>query len=195
MAIHDGDGEGLVGFLDWAASRGELPMATARSYSAAVKRILAVEPGAEGKAVAEYDVANLLDRFETLNRLDFTPASLNTYKSRFRMSVQMYLAWLAKDPNWKPSGRIASSQRATKVVAAAKATSSGSAQTPPAAEHERPSPEPHPAVTGTRLISYDLPLRPDLMVRLALPVDMTKLDAARLTAFIDSLAFDDAAEG
>ena len=40
-----------------------------------------------------------------------------------------------------------------------------------------------------RLISYTVPLRPDLMIELTLPFDLRKADADRLSAFVHSLAF------
>ena len=39
------------------------------------------------------------------------------------------------------------------------------------------------------MIVYDLPLRPDLLVRLTLPVDLTSADADRVANFVKSLAF------
>jgi len=41
----------------------------------------------------------------------------------------------------------------------------------------------------TSLITHDVPLRPDLIIRLTLPVDLTHDDATRLCGFIASLAF------
>jgi hypothetical protein len=45
----------------------------------------------------------------------------------------------------------------------------------------------------TALITHDVPLRPDLIVRLTLPVDLTAADAQRMCAFITALAFEGAA--
>lgn len=196
MTINDGNGAGLIAFLDWAGSRGELAPATARAYAAAVRRVLAVEPGAEGRPVAEIDVDNLLDRFETLARTDFTAASMTTYKSRFRQSIAMYVAWLAKDQDWKNAGRTPTQQRAAKAAKAGAVTRATKKQPSTAVSRildtigKNPVPDPAPDIGAPRLVSYDLPLRPDLLVRLALPVDLTKADAARISAFVGSLAFD-----
>ena len=40
-----------------------------------------------------------------------------------------------------------------------------------------------------KLMSYDVPLRRDLVVRLTLPVDLTDADARRLANFVNALAF------
>lgn len=42
-----------------------------------------------------------------------------------------------------------------------------------------------------RLMTYDFPLREDMLVRLTLPVDLTRSDAARVTTFVGTLAFTD----
>ena len=39
------------------------------------------------------------------------------------------------------------------------------------------------------LITHDVPLRPDLIIRMTLPADLNLLDAERLCAFINALAF------
>jgi len=44
-------------------------------------------------------------------------------------------------------------------------------------------------------ITYDVPIRPDLVVRVTLPVDLTEADADRLSAFFRSLVFPEPAEG
>jgi hypothetical protein len=43
---------------------------------------------------------------------------------------------------------------------------------------------------AVRLVTYHLPLRPDLIVQLQLPVDLTPGDAARVAAFVKSLVFE-----
>jgi hypothetical protein len=46
-----------------------------------------------------------------------------------------------------------------------------------------------PGRQAPRMVVYDFPLRPDLMVRLILPVDLTEKEATRLEGFIGTLAF------
>ena len=42
------------------------------------------------------------------------------------------------------------------------------------------------------LITHDFPLRPDLLIRMTLPVELTTEDAARLRDFVRALAMDGA---
>lgn len=196
MAVSDGSGLGLLEFLAWAGSRGELAANTASSYASAARRVFTVEPGVDERPLAEVDLENLLDRFETLNRTEYSAASMNTYKSRVRHAAAMYALWLAKDPDWKSGGRSSRQSRTTGPrangsarAARSKATdaSAASTATTPGAAHA--ALDPPSSVGATRLIGYDMPLRPDLMVRLTLPADLTKADAARVAAFVNSLAF------
>lgn len=46
----------------------------------------------------------------------------------------------------------------------------------------------------TPVTTYDVPLRPDLIIRMTLPVDLTEADADRLAAFFRGLVFSDPAE-
>ena len=40
-----------------------------------------------------------------------------------------------------------------------------------------------------RTVTHAFPLRSDLIVHIELPIDLTRVDAARLAAFVASLAF------
>jgi hypothetical protein len=40
---------------------------------------------------------------------------------------------------------------------------------------------------GPHLLTYDFPLRPDLLVRLTLPVGLTRHEASRVTRFVSAL--------
>jgi hypothetical protein len=180
---NDGTGAGLDAFLDWAGSRGEMNQATAQSFRVACKAVLSLEHDPETIDVRALDVEALLSRFETLNRTKYSSASMGTYKSRFRSSVAMYLAWLANDPGWKPS-------RGTTVRSASGPRSKRKPATVLDSSSKADSVVPLPvAVPAPQMVAYDLPLRPDLIVRLTLPVDLTLADSNRVAAFVRSLAF------
>ncbi|GAB2974145.1 hypothetical protein [Saccharothrix stipae] len=193
-APEEATGAGLLQFLTWAGQRGEMNPATAAAFTSASRNILNIEDNPEEVNLREIDVDQLLERFENRNRTKYSTSSLNTYKGRFRQSVALFLAWLDKDPNWKSSLK-----RRTKANNAAKKVAPPSAPptTPKSVADERkslraepppPSPEETTLVPG--LIRYQLPLRPDLLVNLDLPVDLTSADAARIAAFVKSLAFE-----
>jgi hypothetical protein len=47
-----------------------------------------------------------------------------------------------------------------------------------------------PETQASTMVPYDLPLRPGLRARLVLPEMLTRADADRIAAFVNSLAFD-----
>ena len=97
--VSDGTAAGLIAFLEWAGSRGEINPATASSRAVAVRRVLEIENAPlESIDLRQLDIQDLLNRFETLKRLEYTSESMKVYKSRLRASVESYLAWLDKRP-------------------------------------------------------------------------------------------------
>lgn len=186
MAEHaEGTGAGLQDFLRWAGRTGEMNPTTAEAWAVACRRILEMTDDAENVELRDLDVDGLLSRFENLNRTKYSSGSMNTYKSRFRSAVTAYTAWLVNEP-WKPNQRTVKK----KDDKPASPPSEPQQMTPPAvkpADATRVQPPAHEALP--RLVSYTIPLRPDLMVEMTLPVDLTKADAARIAAFVDSLAF------
>ena len=197
----DGTGSGLLGFLEWAGTRGELPASTARSTAVSTRKVLSIEPEPDAVNILEIDPEDLFARFETLNRTKYTSGSMTVYRSRFLNAVAMYRAWLEKRSDWKtaggwgrrtgnPRGKAAARES---VTSGRKPVRRGST-----AEPEQPSPELNsgsPGVShqqGSPMVPYELPLRPGLRVRLVLPEVLTRADADRIAAFVASLAFDQA---
>lgn len=186
----DGTAGGLLAFLDWAGDKGEMNASTAQAFKSSAGKVIDVSDDGAETDMTTLDVENLLSRWETKNKTKYKPESLNTYKGRFRQAVAMYKAWLANDPDWKSASKTANAgasgaprQRRANGTPKRATTKSASA---PATELVADAPS-HAA--GPRLVTYDLPLRPDLLVRLNLPVDLNKDDAARIAAFVSSLAF------
>jgi hypothetical protein len=195
----DGTGAGLLEFLDWAGSRGEITQATAKAMAVAVRKVLAVEPDPDAVDVRALHVADIFGRFETLNRTGYSTDSLATYRSRFSTAVAMYLAWLDKLPGWKTAGRAERRAPGSAVAVAGRGNGKPAAKPRPgrsrtgAPAARQPSSDPEPVAEPSPvspMIPYDLPLRPGLRVRLVLPEVLTRADASRIAAFVSSLAFD-----
>lgn len=184
----EGTGAGLQEFLAWAGRTGEMNPTTADSWAVACRRVLALEDEPETVDLRQVDVETLLVRFENLNRTRFTTASMSTYKSRFRAAVTAYLSWLANEP-WKPAQRN-TRKRADKPVPQVPSEPASEGDKASGAMDSAPVTPRLPAHdSAPRLVSYQVPLRPDLMIDLTLPVDLNEADAARISAFVRSLAF------
>ncbi len=183
--ISDGNGSGLLAFTDWLHDKNETKPATAKALKAAVVRVLSIDDELLTTQVEEFDLDQILSRFENGNRAEFTSSSMDTYKSRFRRVTEMYKRYLAGDNSWRAmlKPRNASSRRQRPP---------GTTQTRPTDVDETPEDVRPDNGTGRhQFVDYNLPLRPGLMVQLKLPADLTRSDAARIAAFVGSLAFDD----
>lgn len=190
MSVEDGTSAGLYEFLTWAGDKGEMVEATAKAYAGAVRAVLAAHDAPETVNMRELDVPQLLDRFETRNRLKYKSGSIQTYRQRFTSAVATYLAFLDGDPDWKSAGRVTrtdgSGGTGSKPARVRKPVrrDRGQASAPAVSRSDSSAPG-----GGPQMVAYEMPLRPDLLVRLTLPVDMTSSDAERISSFVRSLAF------
>ena len=197
--FQSGTGAGLSAFLLRLGERGEINQNTAANLRRAAEKVLGIEDPSSVD-IRNLDVDEILDRFENLNRLSYTDTSLQTYRSRFRLGVELYQRFLAADPAWKSLIKR-DTQRTGGGRTAKKGGKGGEKQPSPWPDHTPlvslvtgPSRSRTVASEATehelpRLVTYDVPLRPDLLIRLNLPVDLTLADAERLCAFVRSLAF------
>lgn len=198
-SIMQGTGQGLLDFCDRIGARGDINAGTARAYRIAAGKILAVEsPDPTSVDLRSLDADELFERFVKLRKGDYGEGSLNTYRARFRQAIAMYLAWLDDAPNWKTAGRLIRQPRSTpggsRTTAATRrskppASKPGTRSDEPAADHAEATVPPPPDPAGVRLITYDVPLRTDLIIRLTLPWDLTASDAERIANFVRVLAF------
>jgi hypothetical protein len=197
--MNNGTGAGLVAFLDRAGSRGDLNQSTAHGLKAAVSQVLGIEDGLDQVDIKDLDVDNLLIRFATLRKSEYTPASMRSYQSRFRNAVTMYRAWLNNDPNWRRTVKArpaAEKNSGPQKVVKPSLTSATEPVQDRAAERVRHESDSDFIAAGDEskalTVNHQFPLRPGLIVQLRLPVDLTVADAIRVSNFVRSLAFDDA---
>jgi hypothetical protein len=190
-----GTGQGMVEFFERAAGRGELNRTTALGIRTTARKVLAVESeDLSSVDLRGLDIDDLLGRFVRLNKADYSEGSIETYRSRFRLGIAMYLAWLDNDPDWKSAGRTAAKRTARQPAANMRAGSRTPRERPdkkaePGTSEPPPSAAAYASASANRVMTYDVPLRPDLVVRLTLPIDLTAMDAKRLSNFINALAF------
>ncbi len=175
-------GAGLMAFLDFAISKGYLKVPTGQAMKTACKEVLSAIDGESWETVQipDLDIDDVLRRFETLRAMKFSTGSLGTYKSRFKKSVAMFKAFQDNPSAWRPDVRPRNRGASQSARAA---TSGPSALQAPTNSHQPSS--------STSVITYPFPLREDVLVSLQLPADLTKREARRLSAFLDSVAVED----
>ncbi|MFC8431636.1 hypothetical protein [Streptomyces sp. NPDC057253] len=196
---NDGTGAGLIAFIDRAAKRGEIPRGTATALRISVTHILGTEEVEfDAIDIRSLDVEDLIQRFENLKSAELSPASISTYRSRFRQAVSMYKKYL-DGGSWKPVIKIRRPKNGTNGRSTEEKSPTASDDIEAGTEiavdqvptQSAPLTHRSDAVAQPALVSYSLPLRPDLIVRIELPIDLTGADAARISAFVKSLAFDE----
>ena len=178
-------GQGLIDFLNFAAERGLMNPNTAGGLRAASREVLSAVENADWGTLdlRTVDPEDFGARFERLRASKFKPESLLVYKSRFRNAIQMYFAYLESPSGWRyRPERPASTRRKPGQAASPRPAA---VTTPTTQAGELPTPR-------ATIIEYPFPLRRGLVVGLRLPADLTRPEAKRLAAFIDSLAIESA---
>ena len=176
--ISTGTGQGLIDFLTYVPEKGLLNKNTAGAMRSAARELLSVEHDDPSSIdVRQLDIDQLAKRFANLRAQKFTPQSLETYESRFRKAVAMYLRFLDNPAGWRPEIRT----RQTSIQDRTKGRPSNGG-TPGLTL-------PPPASSG--MIQYPFPIRDGVIASLTLPANLRKAEAKRLASFLDSLAVDE----
>lgn len=177
-------GKDLVGFFEYAAQKGLMKRDWANTLKGSCKAVLSsVEPEEwESVALEGIDVDAFVRRFERLKMGDLKPDSLNVYGRRFRTGLTTYLQFLQSPSTWQyPSPRAEDGSRVLKRVARPAKTKGTPLAVPTVVA----------ALPHDSLITYPYPLRPGLVLTVALPSDLTQKEAGRLSTFLHSLAVDE----
>jgi hypothetical protein len=172
-------GKTLIDHWSWAAEKGVMNKNTAAGLRGACVQVLGVVDDPEQVDIANLDVEDLLTRFQNLRKQRFKPQVLEAYKRRFRNAVKSYKGYLENPGTWKPASQERSGggerrERASSVSGGASGMIDGPTRSRAAT-----------ADAGSE--EYRLPLRPSIMARLILPVDLTRDEATRIKAFVDML--------
>jgi hypothetical protein len=179
----EANGRGLVDFWTYVIERGLMPANTAGALRGASKEVLsAVESeGWETLELRQIDVEDFNERFARLQASKFKPETLQVYKSRFKNAVSMYTDFLENPSGWRYKAKKPYKGRSRP----AEATRSENHKPPvdPAGQDSKDNYELPPVLT----IDHQYPLRPNLIIKVQLPVDLTKSEASKLSAFVTSL--------
>jgi hypothetical protein len=184
----EANGRDLIEFWAWSAKQGLMNANTAGGLRGACREVLqavAGDDGWEDVDLTQIDIEDYAQRFERLRMAKYKPQSLGVYKARFRNGVSMYLDYLSNPSGWRYTAERPAAAR--KKPQAAKGQSSSS--TPSAGSSSRTGPVANDSPSVT-LIEYPFPLRPDCLVKVSLPEDMTAREADRLGAFLKTLAYE-----
>lgn len=179
----------LLKFLDYLAEKGLMPAATAASRKASANKMLAVLSEDESRDVTTVDMNDVALRFHNLNGQQYTPGSIQTYKSRVGSAIDDFRAYLANPLGFRTSSKPRQRARSSKEAVAV--TASGSASGVSTASAVSQSVTSTPLPTGANILP--VPLRPDLTIQIAgLPFDLTPAEAKKIANIILAHATDGA---
>jgi len=184
--IQDGTAEGLMQFLDYVVSRGYGPASAVSPWRSAARQVLVTVEKTDNIGdvdVLGLDVADYLNRFETLAKGELKVESIDAYKRRFTRALSAYRGWIETG---KPPTFRGGTARREKAGPPAEASAPGST----AAAEVAISARSQPGSGGDPMIDYPFPLRNGQVGMLRLPVRFEKADAERLAAFVRTLVLE-----
>jgi hypothetical protein len=179
----EANGQGLVDFWAYVSEKGLMPANTAGALRGASKEVLSAVQGEgwETLDLREIDVEDFNERFARLRAVKFKPDSLQVYRSRFKNAVSMYLEFLENPTTWRYKAKKPYKSRVQQGNGARPTTNQSvkvGALEQPEVRYELPP---------VRTIDHQYPLRPNLIIKVQLPVDLTDSEATKLSAFVTSL--------
>lgn len=167
----------LLSFLEHAADRGLLPIATSRALAVAARNVLGMLDETEARDVRKLDLTEVARRFSTKRAREFSPDTLKEYDRRVRRAVSMFTSWRDDPANFKAKTRTTSSSKKSR---------SNQTSAPPSGEV--PSGEPVIGSAGGSGYGTAVPLRPGHVVTISnIPEDLTSAEAERLAQFVRML--------
>lgn len=194
QALRSGTASGMLAFLDHLIDKRRASAGTVKPLRSASRKILTTLEGEnwESLDVRSLDVDDSLERFANKTVGTYTAESLRAYDSRFRRAVEWYRAFLDK-PGWTPPATSSRTPSGTGRGPSAtnqprKAGDGDQAEDP--SEREEAARSDPPARTRS-LLTFPFPLRSGEIAYLQLPAQLARPDAARLSAFLDSLVLDE----
>lgn len=162
-------------FMDMVKDKGLLNPNTAQSRKAAGNKMLGMLEPDEKQDLREIDLDQLHERFANKSGADYTPSSLQVYKSRFKSALDDFVSWVDNPSAFRPS------------------TSKRDAA-------PRRNPKPKGKEVGTALdeqigrsspgdFPIYVPIREDVVIRVTgIPSDLTEKEAGKIAAVIQAYA-------
>lgn len=172
--------EALANFLDYLADKGLMERNTAQARKVAASKILSILEEKETGDVTSLDVDDVVARFGRLHGKQYTPGSLNTYKSRLRSALDDFKSYLSNPLAFRPAVQTRMRQKAVSKEDAAE-TPIGERRAEPTRSVAMPTP------VGDNILP--IPIRADLTVRIqGLPFDLTPGEAQKIAAVVTAMA-------
>jgi len=168
----------LLEFLDYLAQKGLMKRGTVSSRKAACNNMLGILEEDEASDLRKIDLESVANRFATLKGANYTPDSLQIYRSRVGSAVSDFLRYRENPATFKVKSGTRTSAPQNKA---------GNSK----ADEQKPTPkfaEPTPNDADVETINIPIPVRPGCIAYVnGLPTDLSKAEARKFANVI--LAF------
>lgn len=173
--------EDFIRFLEYLGNKGLVPQATASARRTAAAKVLEVLSDQEAQDVTIIDIDDVMPRFDNLNPRQYTPESLQSYRSRLKTALEDFRAYCENPVSFKPNGKI----RLKLKQPSANAVGSNKKPLPAKEWTMGGGLSPSPAVDLPNVNQLPIQLRQNLTVRVfGLPFDLTKQEAQKVANII-----------
>jgi hypothetical protein len=171
----------FIRFLEYLGEKGLVPQATASARRTAAYKVLSVLSDDEAQDIIDLDVDHVMSRFDNLNPHQYTPESLQSYRSRLKTALSDFRAYAENPVSFKPNGKVKQRQKSTAVATLdAKKRSTAMAQPALAVGFSNA-----PVVDLPNVSQLPIQLRQNLIVRVfGLPFDLTKQEAQKIANIV-----------
>lgn len=170
---------GLLQFIDMSIKQGLINPNTGGGMKAAVNKIL--EAVGADEDVRQLDIKSEVLRYNNRHPGALAPDSLAQYEKRIVQAISHYQNYNADPTKFKPVGRAPTTAKKEKSAPTAATPKVAAADPPPASKSISSG-----SVTETSM-ALPYPLRTGFFAQVVIPHDMTKNEADRLCAFIQTL--------
>lgn len=172
--------EGLLKFHDYLAAKGLMNPNTVAARKAAANKMLGVLDENEAADLREVDLEEIAERFFNLNKNDFTPESLVTYKSRLRSAVADFINHTVNPSAFKT------------VSSRTRASNQKNDGTPRKPTNSNFSSSAEPPSKSNNEITVQIPIRDGVVVRfIGVPSNLKKKEAQKIANVVMAYATDD----
>ncbi|MBC7968779.1 MAG: hypothetical protein H7Z11_01375 [Verrucomicrobia bacterium] len=164
---------------------------TARGWRVAASKLLDDLSEMEKNDIRTVDIDVVVRKLANRNS-ELSPRSLNDYRSRLRIAIQEFVTWCSDPAGYKPrglNGKVSTKQPSVQPKISSDRTASKE-QVRSSATETSQTLNPKVIVDASDSLDLSYPLRPDFLARVAIPRDLTTLEAKRLGAFLLAIAID-----
>lgn len=190
MSMGDGKAKNVLEYLDNLIEKGKATNGAITPLKTAFTQVVRAVDGEswEETDVKGVDVEDYMARFSNLTMGKYSSDSLTVYKSRVNKVVSWYIQFLDK-PGWTPD--VKKRNRIPKSDASRQQKSAQAPTTPSQVSNQPEQPQSMPVVANAPgRVLYPYPLTDGQLIHISLPVRLSKDDARRIAAFIESIAID-----